>query len=518
MTPSSPLSSTRLASFSTATRPTAVNLFWAIRTDEAFVCRRCRRRRVGRIRSRIASTARRRRFTTRMSQAAGQWVPTAQKSCQPRHDSHALQRRCTGYGRLWHRIGRHTSRSRSEESEWPFWPDETRPFLQGARLTAWELRARRHPDDRDHRQHGGVPSCAPDTSIWSWSETDRIAANGDTANKIGTYSVAVLAKEHDIPFYVAAPLSTIDLNTPDGASIPIEERNSREVTHLGGSQLTPVGALIRNPAFDVTPCRTDNAASLPNAASSARLHRVIEARVRDPRRRLVRNQPVPPYRDHACASSVSETSCDETSAAIVEETGDPARPWAIRANVIASQVPIHRGVGRCGSRTRLTSAHPGHLWRRRTRPSRGRDDMERSGRRCRHARGPGLVGSLLVGVAFAKAAAAAARLPLVAVHHLAGHIESLVLRERRAPSSGRHPRRIGRPHQLVPRREAGPISVARPDTRRCCRRACTTRSRSCSIWAIRADPSSTGLPAMATTGLSACRRCGSPTSIGTRRT
>ena len=84
---------------------------------------------------------------------------------------------------------------------------------------------------------------------------DRIAANGDTANKIGTYGVAVLAREHDIPFYVAAPLSTIDLDTPDGHHIPIEERNAREVTHVGGSQLTPDGALIWNPAFDITPHR-----------------------------------------------------------------------------------------------------------------------------------------------------------------------------------------------------------------------------------------------------------------------
>jgi methylthioribose-1-phosphate isomerase len=82
---------------------------------------------------------------------------------------------------------------------------------------------------------------------------DRIAANGDTANKIGTYGVAVLAREHKIPFYVAAPLSTIDLDTPDGDHIPIEERNSREVTHVGASQLAPAGAHVWNPAFDVTP-------------------------------------------------------------------------------------------------------------------------------------------------------------------------------------------------------------------------------------------------------------------------
>ena len=84
---------------------------------------------------------------------------------------------------------------------------------------------------------------------------DRIAANGDVANKIGTYTVAVLAKEHGIPFYVAAPTSTIDLATRDGASIPIEQRNGREVTHLGAIRLTPVAAHVRNPAFDVTPNR-----------------------------------------------------------------------------------------------------------------------------------------------------------------------------------------------------------------------------------------------------------------------
>ena len=84
---------------------------------------------------------------------------------------------------------------------------------------------------------------------------DRIAANGDVANKIGTYTVAVLAKEHGIPFYVAAPLSTIDLDTPDGSGIPIEERTAREVTHVGTAKLTPDGARIRNPAFDVTPSR-----------------------------------------------------------------------------------------------------------------------------------------------------------------------------------------------------------------------------------------------------------------------
>jgi methylthioribose-1-phosphate isomerase len=84
---------------------------------------------------------------------------------------------------------------------------------------------------------------------------DRIAANGDVANKIGTYTVAVLAKEHGIAFYVAAPISTVDLATPDGSKIPIEQRNAREVTHIAGKQMTPDGVEIENPAFDVTPAK-----------------------------------------------------------------------------------------------------------------------------------------------------------------------------------------------------------------------------------------------------------------------
>jgi methylthioribose-1-phosphate isomerase len=84
---------------------------------------------------------------------------------------------------------------------------------------------------------------------------DRIAANGDVANKIGTYTVAVLAKEHSIPFYVAAPFSTIDLETPDGSGIPIEQRDSKEVTHIAGKQMVPTGVEVENPAFDVTPAK-----------------------------------------------------------------------------------------------------------------------------------------------------------------------------------------------------------------------------------------------------------------------
>jgi len=132
--------------------------------------------------------------------------------------------------------------------------DETRPFLQGARLTAWEL-VKDGIDTTvitDNMSGAMMHLGRVDLVVVG---ADRIAANGDVANKIGTYSVAVLAKEHGIPFYVAAPISTIDLATPDGSRIPIEERNSREVTHVGSSRLTPEGAHVRNPAFDVTPAR-----------------------------------------------------------------------------------------------------------------------------------------------------------------------------------------------------------------------------------------------------------------------
>jgi methylthioribose-1-phosphate isomerase len=130
--------------------------------------------------------------------------------------------------------------------------DETRPFLQGARLTAWELVREGIQTTVITDNMAGALMLQKKVDLVVVG-ADRIAANGDTANKIGTYSVAVLAREHQIPFYVAAPLSTIDLGTPDGQHIPIEERNAREVTHVGGSQMAPDGALVWNPAFDVTP-------------------------------------------------------------------------------------------------------------------------------------------------------------------------------------------------------------------------------------------------------------------------
>ncbi len=130
--------------------------------------------------------------------------------------------------------------------------DETRPFLQGARLTTWELM-------RDGIE---VTLVTDNMAGWLMAQgeidlvvvgADRIARNGDVANKIGTYTVAVLARRHGIPFYVAAPLSTLDPECPDGSAIPIEERSPDEVTTIGGTRIAPEGVGVRNPAFDVTP-------------------------------------------------------------------------------------------------------------------------------------------------------------------------------------------------------------------------------------------------------------------------
>ena len=155
---------------------------------------------------------------------------------------------CVGYGtalgviRAAHEAGRRPS----------VWVDETRPVLQGSRLTAWEL------------QQLGIPCTlvadAMAGTLMASSEVDavivgadRIAANGDVANKIGTYGLAVLARYHGIPFYVAAPVSTFDPETPDGASIPVERRDGEELTVVGGQRLAPTGVEVENRAFDVTP-------------------------------------------------------------------------------------------------------------------------------------------------------------------------------------------------------------------------------------------------------------------------
>jgi methylthioribose-1-phosphate isomerase len=232
-----------------ATRPTAVNLFWAIR----------------RMKDKFAEVA-----TQSVAQIKSALVKEAQQmyvediaACEAMGRNGAVLLPKAG-GVLTHcnagalaTCGYGTAlgviRSAiSSGSKINVYADETRPFLQGSRLTAWEL------------QHDGIPTTViADNMAGAMMRlgkigavivgADRIAANGDIANKIGTYSVAILAKEHGIPFYVAAPWSTIDLATATGEDIPIEQRAASEVTHHAGKQVAPTGIAVENPAFDMTP-------------------------------------------------------------------------------------------------------------------------------------------------------------------------------------------------------------------------------------------------------------------------
>jgi methylthioribose-1-phosphate isomerase len=236
-----------------ATRPTAVNLFWAIeRMKRTFAAAAEAGASVEQIQDRLDLEADAIHDEDVAScRAMGAWgaeVVPADARILTHCNAGALA--TAGYGTALGVIRGAVEAGRRVT----VFADETRPFLQGARLTAWEL-------VRD----GIETTVITDNMAGSLMRqggvnfvvvgADRIAANGDTANKIGTYGVAVLAREHGIPFYVAAPLSTIDLNTPDGSTIPIEERSAKEVTHLGGTQLAASGALVWNPAFDVTPHR-----------------------------------------------------------------------------------------------------------------------------------------------------------------------------------------------------------------------------------------------------------------------
>src|SRR5438067_634697 len=234
-----------------ATRPTAVNLFWAIeRMRRTFAAAAQAGESVDQIKDRLDAEAQAIHdedvASCRAMGAFGAEVVPADAQILTHCNAGALA--TAGYGTALGVI-----RGAVEQGKRvAVFADETRPFLQGARLTAWEL-------VRDGIQTTVITDNMTAALMRQGKVNmvvvgaDRIAANGDTANKIGTYSVAVLAREHKIPFYVAAPLSTIDLDTPDGQHIPIEERNPREVTHVGGSQVAPAGAHIWNPAFDVTP-------------------------------------------------------------------------------------------------------------------------------------------------------------------------------------------------------------------------------------------------------------------------
>jgi methylthioribose-1-phosphate isomerase len=233
------------------TRPTAVNLFWAIRRmQEKFETLRVRP--VPQIKQAIVEEAQRMHAEDiAINQAMGKHgaaLMPASGSVLTHCNAGALA--TAGYGTALGVIRAAVEQGKKIH----VYADETRPFLQGSRLTAWEL------------VKDGIPTTVISDNMSGAMMrqgkigavivgADRIAANGDVANKIGTYTVAVLAKEHGIPFYVAAPISTIDLETPDGSKIPIEQRNPAEVTTIAGKQMTPEGVQIENPAFDVTPVK-----------------------------------------------------------------------------------------------------------------------------------------------------------------------------------------------------------------------------------------------------------------------
>jgi methylthioribose-1-phosphate isomerase len=233
------------------TRPTAVNLFWAIRRmQEKF--ERVRVRPIPHIKQALVEEARRMHAEDiAANQAMGRHGATlmpASGGVLTHCNAGALA--TAGYGTALGVI-----RAAVEEGKKiHVYADETRPFLQGSRLTAWELMKDGIPTTViSDNMAGAMMRQGKINAIVVGA--DRIAANGDVANKIGTYTVAVLAKEHGIPFYVAAPISTVDLACADGSQIPIEQRNAKEVTHIAGKQMVPDGVSIENPAFDVTPAQ-----------------------------------------------------------------------------------------------------------------------------------------------------------------------------------------------------------------------------------------------------------------------
>jgi methylthioribose-1-phosphate isomerase len=233
------------------TRPTAVNLFWAIERMKrvAEANRSCKLEQLKEVLKQEAIRIESEDLT--ICRNMGKWGATLiPENATILTHCNAGGLATAGYGtalgviRAAHEAGKNIK----------VFADETRPWLQGARLTAWELLKDGIPvtlisDNMAgfFMSRGEITCCVVGA--------DRIAANGDTANKIGTYSVAVLAKENNIPFYVAAPVSTLDLSLSDGSKIPIEERPTTEVTHIKGIAIAPEGVAVRNPSFDVTPAR-----------------------------------------------------------------------------------------------------------------------------------------------------------------------------------------------------------------------------------------------------------------------
>ena len=235
------------------TRPTAVNLFWGIgQIRDLYNSLTAAGTPIPEIKTAVVARAREMydqdiAACKQLGQFGAELMP--QKGTVLTHCNAGALAAC-GYGSALGVIRAAVERGQ----EIDVFADETRPYLQGARLTAWELMKDNIPttvlcDNMSaHLMKGGRIQAVI-------VGADRIAANGDTANKIGTYGVSILAKEHGIPFYVAAPWSTIDVNTAHGDLIPIEQRAASEVTHSNGKQMTPTGVGIENPAFDVTPAK-----------------------------------------------------------------------------------------------------------------------------------------------------------------------------------------------------------------------------------------------------------------------
>jgi methylthioribose-1-phosphate isomerase len=233
------------------TRPTAVNLFWALDRMRKLY-QSLRGRPILEIRAGLAAEAQQIRLEDiAINQAIGRYgaelVPDG-KTVLTHCNAGALA--TAGYGTALGVIRAAVEAGKKVD----VFADETRPFLQGARLTVWELQQDHIPatlitdNMAGHFLKSGRIGCVV-------VGADRIAANGDVANKIGTYSVAVLAKENNVPFFVAAPISTLDLTLPSGDRIPIERRPDAEVTHVFGTAVAPEGTPVENPAFDVTPHR-----------------------------------------------------------------------------------------------------------------------------------------------------------------------------------------------------------------------------------------------------------------------
>jgi methylthioribose-1-phosphate isomerase len=234
-----------------ATRPTAVNLFWAIDRMRR-VYSMLEGRPIEEIRAELTAEAERIRLEDiAINECIGRngapLIPDG-KTVLTHCNAGALA--TAGYGTALGVIRAAVASGKKID----VFADETRPFLQGSRLTIWELQHDNIPatlitdNMAGHFLHSGRIGCVI-------VGADRIAANGDVANKIGTYSLAVLAKENDVPFYVAAPISTLDMKLASGDQIPIEQRGAAEVTHLGGIPIAPHGTPVENPAFDVTPNR-----------------------------------------------------------------------------------------------------------------------------------------------------------------------------------------------------------------------------------------------------------------------